>query len=42
MRTRVVSVVISALIVIACLASGVLFGFLPLKALDTHIVYQNF
>jgi hypothetical protein len=42
MRRKLFDILLYSLLVIACLAACGLFTLLPIKALDTGLVYQGF
>lgn len=42
MRQSISEVLIVFLLVIACMGACALFWLLPLKAMDTNLVYQGF
>lgn len=42
MRRKIFDIILYSLLAIICLAACALFTFLPIKALDTGLVYQGF
>lgn len=42
MRPKITNVLLYSLLVIVCLAAFALFSSLPIKAVDTGLVYQGF